>query len=96
MKMRSIGVANFLAKKLITRSSWGLNLMAILMIVLVYVNLNFTSSLLNGFVKTVNDKLVSTQTGHIIVLSKTSNGIADASNLMDDRGLPVVDLCQRK
>ena len=84
MKMRSIGVANFLAKKLITRSSWGLNLMAILMIVLVYVNLNFTSSLLNGFVKTVNDKLVSTQTGHIIVLSKTSNGIADASNLMDD------------
>lgn len=37
---RSLGVANFLAKKLVTRSSWGLNFMAVLMIVLVYVNLN--------------------------------------------------------
>lgn len=82
--LRSLGVANFLAKKLVSRSNWGLNIMAVLMIVLVYVNLNFTSSLLNGFVKTVNDKLISAQTGNIVVLPKGSNGISDSTKLMDD------------
>lgn len=81
---RSLGVANFLAKKLVTRSSWGLNFMAVLMIVLVYVNLNFTTALLNGFVKTVNDKLISAQTGNIVVLSKTSEGISDSAKFMED------------
>lgn len=82
--LRSIGIANFLAKKMVSRSSWGLNVVAVLMIVLVYVNLNFTSSLLNGFVKTVNDKLISAQTGNIVVLSKTADGISEATKLMED------------
>lgn len=81
---RSIGVANFLAKKLVARSSWGLNLMVVLMIVLVYINMNFTSSLLNGFIKTVNDKLISSQTGHIVVLAEGSDGISDSLRLMED------------
>lgn len=85
---RNLGVAYFLAKKMVTRSIWGLNFMTILMIVLVYINMNFTSALLNGFIRSVNDKLITTQTGHVVILSKGSDGISDSQKLMEDiRGI---------
>jgi len=81
---RNFKVANFLARKLVARSSWGLNFMAIFMIVIVYVNMNFTSSLLSGFISTVNSKLISTQTGNFIVLPKNSEYIEGSEVLIDD------------
>jgi len=81
---KSISVANFLARKLVARSNWGLNFMAIFMIVIVYVNINFTSSLLNGFISTVNEKLISSQTGNVVVLPKNSDGIESPVVLLDD------------
>ena len=80
---RSLVVAGFLARKLVLRSNWGLNIMAVLMIVLVYININFTSSLLNGFIGTVNNKLISAQTGNIIVFSNSNSGISDSGKLID-------------
>lgn len=82
--MRSLSVASFLARRLVTRSGWGLNVMAVLMIVLVYLNINFTSSLLNGFISTVNNKLISTQTGNIVVISKEDKAIKDSDRLIVD------------
>lgn len=82
--MRSLSVSNFLARRLVTRSGWGLNVMAILMIVLVYLNINFTSSLLNGFINTVNNKLITTQTGNIVVISKQDKSIKNADKLTAD------------
>ena len=81
---RSLAVSNFLARKLVARSNWGLNLMAILMIIIVYVNINFTSALLNGFISTVNDKLISTQTGNLVVLPKNTKYIENPSVLLED------------
>jgi putative ABC transport system permease protein len=81
---KSISVANFLARKLVARSNWGLNFMAIFMIVIVYVNINFTSSLLSGFISTVNEKLISSQTGNVVVLPKNSDGIESPVVLLDD------------
>ena len=82
--MRSLSVSNFLARRLVTRSGWGLNIMAILMIVLVYLNINFTSSLLNGFINTVNSKLITTQTGNVVVISKQDKIIKNADKLISD------------
>ncbi len=82
--LRSFRVAYFLARKLVARSSWGLNFMAIFMIVIVYVNINFTSSLLNGFISTVNGKLISTQTGNLVVLPKNNDYIESSVVLIDD------------
>ena len=82
--MRSFSVSNFLARKLVVRSNWGLNFMAIFMIVIVYVNINFTSALLNGFISTVNGKLVSTQTGNLVVLPKNAKSIDDATVLIEN------------
>jgi ABC-type lipoprotein release transport system permease subunit len=82
--LRSFRVANFLARKLVARSSWGLNFMAIFMIVIVYVNINFTSSLLNGFISTVNGKLISTQTGNLVVIPKNNDYIESSVVLIDD------------
>jgi len=84
MMFRSFWVANFLARKLVARSSWGLNFMAIFMIVIVYVNINFTSSLLSGFISTVNGKLISTQTGNLVVLPKNNDYIDSPVVLLDD------------
>jgi|LakMenE18May11ns_1017448.scaffolds.fasta_scaffold9938711_3 putative ABC transport system permease protein len=81
---KSISVANFLARKLVARSNWGLNFMAIFMIVIVYVNINFTSSLLSGFISTVNEKLITSQTGNVVVLPKNSDGIESPVVLLDD------------
>ena len=71
-----------MARKLVARSSWGLNFMAIFMILIVYVNINFTSSLLNGFIGTVNSKLITTQTGDVVVLPPKDSKIIENSSVL--------------
>ncbi len=53
------------------------------MIVIVYVNINFTSALLNGFISTVNGKLIANQTGNLVVLPKNSKYIDNSTYLLD-------------
>src|SRR5438132_4730782 len=82
--MRSIQVAFFLAGKAISRSNWGLNILIVLMLILVYVNLIFTPSLLEGVISKANAKQIDTQTGNITVESDDpSAGIPDSDTLTD-------------
>ncbi|MCX6806169.1 MAG: hypothetical protein NTY56_01860 [Patescibacteria group bacterium] len=81
---KSLSVSAFLARKLVLRSSWGLNFMAIFMILIVYINISFTSALLNGFIGTVNEKLIASQTGNVVVLPKGSDTISDATVLTEN------------
>ncbi len=81
---KSLSVSAFLARKLVLRSSWGLNFMAIFMILIVYINISFTSALLNGFIGTVNEKLIASQTGNVVVLPNGSDTISDATVLTEN------------
>lgn len=87
--MKSIKVAFFLAGKAISRSNWGLNVLIIFMLILVYVNLIFTPSLLEGVILKANSKQIETQTGNITVESETpGEGISLASELTEQiRGI---------
>lgn len=82
--MKSLKVALFLAGKAISRSNWGLNLLIIFMLILVYVNLIFTPSLLEGVILKANNKQIETQTGNITVESETpGEGISSAGELTE-------------
>lgn len=82
--MKSIQVALFLAGKAISRSNWGLNVLIICMLVLVYVNLIFTPALLEGVILKANSKQIETQTGNITVESETpGEGITSAGELTE-------------
>lgn len=80
--MRSLQVALFLAGKAIFRSNWGLNILTVCMMILVFINLVFTPSLLEGVIFKANQKQIDTQTGNITVESSdVSQGISDADQL---------------
>jgi putative ABC transport system permease protein len=68
--MNSLKVAGFLAVKSVVRGNAWVLLLTVTMLMLVYLNLIFAPSLVEGVVNTINDKIINTLTGHIIVESK--------------------------
>ncbi|MFC1999063.1 ABC transporter permease [Chloroflexota bacterium] len=79
--MKSLKVAAFMAVKSIARGNRWVFVLIIVMLALVYLNLVFTPAMLAGVVDTINDKIVNTMSGHIMIESKTEEkeiaGIAD-------------------
>jgi len=65
----SLRVAAFLALKSIVRGNLWVFVLTITMLMLVFLNLIFAPSLINGVVKTVNDKIIKTLSGDIVVES---------------------------
>lgn len=78
--MRSLQVAIFLAGRSIFRGNGWLSVTTILMLVLVFLNLVFTPSLLEGVIETANSKLRDTLSGDITVESSTPGALMDNSN----------------
>jgi len=69
--MKSLKVAVFMAVKSIARGNRWVFILIIAMLALVYLNLVFAPAMLAGVVDTINDKIVNTLSGHIMIESKT-------------------------
>ncbi|MFC1978527.1 ABC transporter permease [Chloroflexota bacterium] len=83
--MKSLKVAVFLAIKSIARGNRWVFILIITMLALVYLNLVFAPAMLAGVVDTINDKIIHTMSGHIMVESKTEEKeIAGIDGLMTD------------
>ncbi|MBA3678974.1 ABC transporter permease [Candidatus Saccharibacteria bacterium] len=82
--MRSIQVALFLASRSIFRGNFWIGAMTILMMILVYLNLLFAPSLLQGVISQMNSKLRDTLVGNITVESSTPGSqITDSTKLVE-------------
>jgi putative ABC transport system permease protein len=80
--MRSLKVSLFLATRTIWRGNNWLNFVTVLMLMLVFLNLIFTPSLLEGVISTANSKLRDTLTSDITVESSEPGGLlSDAIQL---------------
>lgn len=75
----------FLATRSVTRGNFGLSIVTISMIAIVYINLVFTPSLLEGVTNLTNSKLIHVLVGDISFEPKNGgdNLITDANNLLD-------------
>ncbi|MFC1951352.1 ABC transporter permease [Chloroflexota bacterium] len=81
--MKSLKVAAFMALKSIVRGNLWVFILTISMLSLVYLNLVFAPAMLAGVVDTINDKIVNTMSGHIMIESKTAQKeIADIDALI--------------
>ena len=69
--MKSLKVAAFMAVKSIARGNRWVFTLIIAMLALVYLNLVFAPSMLAGVIDTINDKIINTLSGHIMIESKT-------------------------
>ncbi|MDO8568043.1 MAG: hypothetical protein Q7R57_04940 [Dehalococcoidales bacterium] len=71
--MRSFVVAFFLTARSIGRGNIGVTLLTVLMLTLANLNLIFVPSLINGIVRSANDKLITTYSGNIIIEARSDN-----------------------
>lgn len=83
--MRTLQVALFIASRSIFRGNFWLGVMTILMMVLVYLNLLFAPSLLQGVIFQMNSKLRDTLVGDITVESSTPGDLIPNSNKLVDQ-----------
>jgi len=82
--MKSLKVAAFMAVKSIARGNRWVFTLIVAMLALVYLNLVFAPAMLAGVVDTINNKIVNTMSGHIMIESKTEQKeIADVAALVD-------------
>lgn len=82
--MRTFKVALFLALRSIFRGNGWLSLATIFILVLIFVNLIFTPTLLESVIGTANQQLRNTLSGDITVESSTPSGlITEANKLID-------------
>ncbi len=82
--MKTLQVALFIASRSIFRGNFWLGVMTILMMVLVYLNLLFAPSLLQGVIFQMNSKLRDTLVGDITVESSTPGDlIPNSSKLVE-------------
>lgn len=82
--MRTVQVAFFIASRSIFRGNFWLGVMTVLMMILVYLNLLFAPSLLQGVIFQMNSKLRDTLVGDITVESSTPGAlIPNSSKLVD-------------
>lgn len=64
---RSLRVAVFLAIRSVARGNYGIAALTTLMMSLIYVNLLFLPSLIEGAIAKINDQVVETTTGDIVI-----------------------------
>ncbi len=89
---RTIRVAVFLASRSIMRGNFGISAMTILALILIYVDLLFVPSLIQGAVDKVNQQLIETLTSDVeIVAAHGEHDISDVEAYLDDiRAVPGV------
>ncbi|MDM8000162.1 MAG: ABC transporter permease [Dehalococcoidia bacterium] len=80
--MNTLKVAAFMALKSLTRGDVRVLLLTVAMLVLVYINLIFTPSLLTGAVQKVNEKTRGTLSGDIIIHSDNYPVIVRAQEMV--------------
>ncbi len=73
-----------MAVKSIVRGNYGILLMTVMMMVLVYLNLIFTPSLLEGVIANTNAKLVDTLTGNVAVEPGRDKSTIDNVNALTE------------
>jgi putative ABC transport system permease protein len=78
--MRSLQVALFIAGRSIFRGNFWIGALTILMMILVYLNLIFAPSLLQGVIFQMNSKLRDTLVGNITVESSTPGSLMSSSD----------------
>ncbi len=76
--MNNVKVANFVAFKTITKGSKVIFSLIVIILVLVYLNVIFIPSLLDGLVHSVNDKVINTTAGNLII--ESSSGVVKDVN----------------
>ena len=77
-KMRSHKVAWFLSLRALTRGNFGVTLLTVVMLAIIYVNMLFTPSIIQGFIQQTSSQLTNTLTSDLVITSSTAG--ADISN----------------
>ncbi len=81
--LRSIRVSLFLAVRSLWRGNHGITILTITMLGLIYINLLFLPSLIEGLVQKVNLQLVETLTSNVVISSaKSSSDIANRGDYL--------------
>ncbi len=81
--LRSFRVSVFLAVRSLWRGNHGITVLTVVMLSLIYINLLFLPSLIEGLVQKVNLQLVDTLTSNVIISSsKGISNISDANNYL--------------
>lgn len=65
--MRTWGVGIFLTIRSLTRGNIGTSVMTVLLMSLIFINLIFLTSIINGLTHTAHRQIIETLTGHILV-----------------------------
>lgn len=90
--IRSSRVAVFLAIRSVVRGNYSIALLTAFMMTLIYVNLLFLPSLIQGAVDKVNAQIVDTATSNIVITPSSTSPIDDVANyLAKIRGTANVD-----
>ncbi len=80
-KMRSHKVAWFLSLRALARGNFGVTLLTIFMLAIIYVNMLFVPSIIQGFIEQTNLQLTNTLTSDLVISSSTAG--SDISNRDD-------------
>lgn len=77
-KMRSHKVAWFLSLRALTRGNFGVTLLTVVMLAIIYVNMLFIPSIIQGFIEQTSSQLTNTLTSDLVITSSTAG--SDISN----------------
>lgn len=77
-KMRAHKVAWFLSLRSLVRGNFGVTILTIFMLAIIYVNMLFIPSIIQGFIKATNKQLTSTLTSNVMISSSVAG--SDISN----------------
>lgn len=80
---RSLRVAFFLARRSLTRGNYGVTIMTIVLIALIFIDVLFLPSLINGAIRAIDRQVVDTTTSDLVVSSNQITGtIEEASTVL--------------
>ena len=83
-KMRAHRVAWFLSLRALTRGNFGVTFLTIFMLAIIYVNMLFVPSIIQGFVEQTNVQLKDTLTSDIVVSSSSADtDVTDRDSLLE-------------
>lgn len=83
-KMRSHKVAWFLSLRALLRGNFGVTLLTIFMLAIIYVNMLFIPSIIQGFIQKTTMQLTDTLTSDVVITSSMSGeDIADRDSLLE-------------
>lgn len=84
-KMRSHKVAWFLSFRSLTRGNFGVTALTIIMLAIIFVNMLFIPSVIQGFIEQTNYQITNTLTSDVIVTSSSAGqDIENRDNLLKD------------